>query len=146
MNSLVDSSIFVADSARKFIAKYLISLYHSSMDRKYDTMANKLEGHDCSKTTMNVFTADLNVCFQCIIDYLKALIEGSPTGLFGTMKCQVSVSQLLLSIMEEDSKTAQEILRPSAIMLSCLKLLHYVNKDECMSLIDVISTMFTNTR
>ncbi len=42
--------------------------------------------------------------------------------------------------------TAQEMLRPSAVMLSCFKMLNYINKDECGKVIDVIFTLLNNTR
>ena len=63
-----------------------------------------------------------------------------------TMSRQVSVMQLLLSLMEEDAMAAQQMLHPSAVMLSCFKMLNYINKDECGKVIDVIFTLLNNTR
>ena len=62
------------------------------------------------------------------------------------MSHQVSVVQLLLSLMEEDAMATQEMLCPSAVMLSCFKMLNYINKDECGKVIDVIFTLINNTR
>ena len=70
------------------------------------------------------------MCYRCIICHLKHVIEQLPTGLVRTMSHQVSVVQLLLSLMEEDAMAAQERLRPSAVMLSCFKMLNYINKTN----------------
>ena len=151
MECLVDRSIFVADSARKFVAKYLVSLYNSSMGRKHNSgqMENGSQGsakHDCFGTKTDTFSVELRTCHKCIIYHLKHVVEQLPTGLARTMSRQVSVTQLLLSLMEEDAITAQEMLHPSAIVLSCFKMLNYINKDECGKVIDVMFTMLNNTR
>ena len=144
----VDSSIFVADSARKFVAKYLVSLYNSSWDSS-SQMENGSQdsiNQDCVGANTDSYSIELNICYRCIICHLKHVIEQLPTGLVRTMSRQVCVVQLLLSLMEQDAMTAQEMLRPSAVMLSCFKMLNYINKDECGKVIDVIFTLLNNTR
>ncbi len=69
------------------------------------------------------------MCYRCIIFHLKHVVV-----------------QLLLSLVEEDAMAEQEMLRPSAVMLSCFKMLNYINKDECGKVIDVIFTLINNTR
>ena len=148
LECLVDCSIFVADSARKFVAKYLVSLYNSSLDNS-SQMENGLQdsiNHDCLRANTDTYSVQLNMCYRCIICHFKHVIEQLPTGLARTMSHQVSVVQLFLSLMEEDAMAAQEMLRPSAVMLSCFKILNYINKDECGKVIDVIFTLLNNTR
>ena len=148
LECLVDSSIFVADSARKFVAKYLVSLYNSSLDNS-SQMENGLQdsiNHDCLGANTDSHSTELRMCYRCITFHLKHVIEQLPTGLARTMSCQASVVQLLLSLMEQDAMAAQEMLRPTAVMLSCFKMLNYINKDECGKVIDVIFTLLNNTR
>ncbi len=146
LECLVDSRIFVADSARKFVAKF--SLCNSSLDNS-SQMGNGSQdstNHDCLGANTDSCSTELRMCYRCIICHLKHVIEQLPTGLARTMSRQVSVVQLLLSLMEEDAMAAQEMLRPSAVMLSCFKMLNYINKDECGKVIDVIFTLLNNTR
>ena len=56
------------------------------------------------------------MCYRCIICHLEHVIEQLPTGLVRTMSHQVSVVQVLLSLMEEDAMAAQEMLRPLAVI------------------------------
>ena len=148
MECFIDSSIFVADSARKFVAKYLIALLHENMKSNGQDMTKDFAApgkHCCSEET-TVFPIKCNWCDKCIMYDLKHIVEHLPTGLARTMPRQVSVCQFLLSLMEEDATAAQELLRPSVIMLSCFRMLNYVNKDECRKVIDVIHTLLNNAR
>ena len=145
---LVDTSIFVEDSARKFVAKYLITLYNTSSDHS-NQMKNGSQvsaKHDCMVANPSTFTVEISTCHECMIHHFKDIIEQLPTGLARTMPRQVSVVLLLLSLMEEDSATAQGMLRPSAVVAVCFKMLNYINKDECGKVIDVIFTLLSNTR
>ena len=149
MKCLVDSSIFVVNSSRKFVAKYLISLYNLDIDSKSQVDLNNLQDstkHDCLEAKTTAFSGDFNMCYKCIICYLKYVIEQLPIGLERTMSRQVSVTQLLLALVEEDALAAQKMLRSSAIMLSCFKMLIQVNRDQCGKVIDVIFTLLKGTR
>lgn len=150
MECLVDSSIFVVESSRKFVAKYLISLYNLNTDSSsHQVDLNNLQDstkHDCLEAKTTAFSGDFNMCYKCIICHLKYVIEQLPSGLERTMSRQVSVTQLLLALVEEDALAAQEILRSSAIMLSCFKMLSKVNRDQCGKVIDVIFTLLKGTR
>ena len=141
--------MFVAESARKFIAKYMIALYNSSTI--YNNTHSKTDDgdstmHHCFRLAANTLSTHLPTCLKCIVNHLKNIIEESPTGLIRTMPFQVSIAQLLLSLMEENAVAAQEILHPSSIVLSCLKIFNNANKQECGKVADVIFTMLANTR
>ncbi len=82
LECLVDSSIFVADSARKFVAKYLVSLYNSSLANS-NQMENGLQGstnHDCLRANTDSCSIELSMCYRCIICHLKHVIEQLPTS------------------------------------------------------------------
>lgn len=149
MNCLVDSSIFVGDSARKFISKYLILLYSSSVDNQHHNDSGFLQDatkHSCRIVKTNTFSAELTTCYNCIVNYLKHIVEKPPTGLARTGSHKIPVTQLLLSLMEEDARASQAILYPSTILLSCFKMLNYINKDGCRKVVDVFFTMLSKTR
>ena len=146
MECLVDSSIFVIDSSRKFIAKYLISLYKSSKDSNYQIELNDMKEsskHDCLEINTSIFSADLNTCYKCFLCHLKYVTEQLPAGLERTMSRHVSVAQLLLELFEADTVASQEMLRSTGIMRSCFKLLSHINRDECGKVVDVIFTLLT---
>ncbi|XP_028409033.1 uncharacterized protein LOC114531616 [Dendronephthya gigantea] len=148
MNNLVDSSIFVADSARTFIAKYIITLHKSTTnhnDTHNESGDEDSPMHHCPTPARNTLLKHCATCVKCIVNHFKNIIEETPTGLIRTMPYQVSIVQLLLTLMEENTVTAQEILHPSAIMVSCFELFNHANKEECGKLTDVIFTMLTNT-
>lgn len=138
---MVDSSIFVAESCRKFIAKYLIRLFTLKALLKESD-----DHHECLETRRDIYSRELNGCHKCFVGHLAYIIDEQPSGLARKMIWQCSVVQLLLSLMEENSIVAQEIISRSQIMSSCFKLLNKVNKEDCGLVVDVIFTMLKNTR
>lgn len=156
MKCLVDNSIFVQANARKFISKYLASLFISNQQERQARQQTSSTGQHLERTkkqhchrtrnTVGSLKEDDLTCVQCIVGHLQYLIKIPPSGLERKMLCQVSIAQLLLSLAEENSLVAQNIFQENKIFYSCLELLHCANKDECGKVVDVITTFMNNTR
>lgn len=156
MKCLVDCSIFVEASARKFISKYLVALFISNQQETPAHQQTISTGHHlkstknqhCHRTrnTAGSLKEDDLTCVECIVRHLQYLIQVPPSGLERKMPCQVSIAQLVLSLAEENSLVAWDIFQENNIFYSCLELLHCANKDECGKVVDVITTFMSNTR
>ena len=62
------------------------------------------------------------------------------------MPYQVSIAQLVLSLMEYNPSIAQDILHQCDIVHSVLELLSCTQKNECGKVVDVMTTMMNKTR
>ena len=128
LDYISDRSMFVANSARSLIAKYLISEIDWICSSNLDKLSNNTVD---DKKLANV------------TDRLRSVLTSeSPTSMLSTVAV-IEVARVLLC---ENSYSGQKVLQESKLFPLCLNLTKIGDTTVCQKLVDVVCEFTKNTR
>ena len=118
--------MFVANSARSLITKFLIKMCDWMVDQNLETACSIVEMHD-----------------KCavIVRGLKSLLNPEASTPTTSMMAVIEVTRMLLC---ESSMSAQKVLQDTKLFPECLNLMKTGDVTVCQKLVDVICEMAKN--
>jgi len=118
--------MFVANSARSLITKFLIRLSDWKVDQN-------------PETTHDIMEADDKLAL--IVQRLKSMLNPDTSTQTTSMIAVTEVTRMLLC---ESSMSAQKVLRDTKLFPECLNLVKNGDATVCQKLVDVICEMAKN--
>ena len=126
MDWLSDRSMFVANSARTLITKFLIKMSDWMADQNLGT-AHSIE--------------DIDDKCKIIVQRLKLMLNPEALTPTTSMMAMIEVTRMLLS---DSSISAQKVLQDTKLFPECLNLIENGDTTVCQKLVDVICEMAKN--
>ena len=126
MDWLSDRSMFVANSARTLITKFLIKMSDWMADQNLET-AHSIE--------------DIDDKCKIIVQRLKLMLNPEALTPTTSMMAMIEVTRMLLS---DSSISAQKVLQDTKLFPECLNLIENGDTTVCQKLVDVICEMAKN--
>ena len=126
MDWLSDRSMFVANSARTLITKFLIKMSDWMADQNLETARSIEEIDDKCKS---------------IVQRLKSMLNPEASTPTTSMMAVIEVTRMLL---RDSSISAQKVLQDTKLFPECLNLMENGDAIVCQKLVDVICEMAKN--
>ena len=133
LDCICDRSMFVAHSARQFIAKYLVG-----------EASVKIHDHFYLHTLQN--TMCNNEKLMAVVNKLKGMLSLESLKEETAPSSRIAVVEVVRALLFESSTVGQRILQESGLFADCLRLVACGHVAVCTKLVDVVCEMARNTR